>query len=214
MAIFDRATGQPGRLIEHAARSRFESAASLGSGYPGHFAPLPMDYIMSMVERLIPVISERFRTGPIRPGRVRGNFSLLTTSCSELNVLQRIPHVDSADPMQFAVVHYLCTSEHGGTGFFRHRSTGYEILTPERVPHYNAVLDSELAQDAISAAYVAADDALFALTTSCEAMMDRLIVYRSARLHGALAQAPSQDALDPRKGRLTANLFLHCIQRD
>lgn len=55
-------------------------AARLGSGYPGHFGALPMAYVTGMVERLLPLITAHFDTGPIRPGRVRGNFSLLPPS--------------------------------------------------------------------------------------------------------------------------------------
>lgn len=118
---------------------------------------------------------------------------------------------DAADPLQFAIVHDLCQDTHGGTGFFRHRATGFEMLTPERVASYNAALDRELAMPLPPDGHAAQDHPLFALTASCPAAIDRLVLYRSSRLHGALANTPVDGALDPKMGRLTANLFLQCV---
>jgi hypothetical protein len=40
--------------------------------------------------------------------------------------------------------------------------------------------------------------------------MDRLVVYRSSLFHSGLIRAVPKHAEDPRRGRLTGNLFLQC----
>jgi len=52
-----------------------------------------------------------------------------------LDYLQRIPHVDSFLGSQLAFVHYLFKADPGGTAFYRHRGTGFEII--DAVPKAN-----------------------------------------------------------------------------
>lgn len=205
--VVDDATGQAQHLITAASRSPFEPASAVGSGYPGLLGPAPHAYIDAMVRFVLPLLQQHWPIGPLRPKRARGNFSLVTTPPEALSVEQRIPHVDAADPLQFAAVHYLCGAEHGGTGFFRHRSTGFETLDPARVEMFNKARDEEPAP---SSGYLTQDSADFALIGSCEAHMDRLVIYRSSLFHSGLIRALPEHAEDPRRGRLTGNLFLQC----
>jgi hypothetical protein len=135
--VIDTVTGQAEHLIAAASRSPFEPASAVGSGYPGLLGPAPHAYVDALVRFVLPLLQQHWPIGPIRPKRARGNFSLVTTPPEALSVEQRIPHVDAADPLQFAAVHYLCDAEHGGTGFFRHRSTGFATLDPARVEIFN-----------------------------------------------------------------------------
>ncbi|WP_343612910.1 DUF6445 family protein [Novosphingobium sp.] len=205
--VIDTVTGQAEHLIAAASRSRFEPASAVGSGYPGLLGPAPHAYIDALVRFVLPLLQQHWAIGPIRPKRARGNFSLVTTPPEALSVEQRIPHVDAADPLQFAAVHYLCDAEHGGTGFFRHRATGFATLDPARVEIFNRARDEETAP---SSGYLTEDSAEFELIGSCEAQMDRLVVYRSSLFHSGLIRAVPEHAEDPRRGRLTGNLFLQC----
>ncbi|MET3437998.1 hypothetical protein ABIC44_002681 [Sphingomonas sp. 1185] len=114
---------------------------------------------------------------------MRGNFSLVTTPPAALSPDQRVPHVDAADRMQFAGVHYL--SEHpAGTGFFHHRATGYETINADRLAVYRQHLDTELAELG-QGGYVTGDHAYFTAIDRVEAQPDWLILYRAALLHSA-----------------------------
>ncbi|KQN29366.1 DUF6445 family protein [Sphingomonas sp. Leaf38] len=206
----NHATGIADLLVDYAAtRSRFAPAASVGSGYPGLLGPAPTQYIDRMVQQVLPLIAEHFGTGPVRPVRARGNFSLVTTDPADLAPAQCVPHVDTADRLQFATVHYLCDARHGGTGFFRHRATGFETVDSSRIAPYQDRRDAELTEG--PPRYPGAvDDPLFDLIHACAAMPDRLILYRAALLHSGLIDTVAVDAADPRRGRLTGNLFLQC----
>jgi len=205
--VIDAATGQAEHLVAAASRSRFEPAEAVGSGYPGLLGPAPHAYVDAMVRFVLPLLQQHWQIGSLRPKRARGNFSLVTTPPEALSVEQRIPHVDAADPLQFAAVHYLCGAEHGGTGFFRHRASGFETLDPARVGIFNKARDEEAVP---SSGYLTQDSAEFEMIGCCEAKMDRLVIYRSCLFHSGLIRAVPEHAADPARGRLTGNLFLQC----
>lgn len=209
VVVIDRATGQRDALVDFAAtRSRFAPAAEVGSLYPGLLGPAPTAYVDAMVRLILPLIATHFTGAPVRPARARGNFSLVTLSPDALSLDQRVPHVDSADRLQFATVHFLSSANGDGTRFFRHRATGFETIDADRLPAYRAALDAELPY--VPAAYADGSDGPFEAIDAVEAVPDRLILYRAALLHsGAITTLPA-DAADPRRGRLTGNLFLQC----
>jgi hypothetical protein len=212
VVIVDGASGDPDALIAIAAgQTRFAPAGTVGSLYPGLLAPAPVAYLDAMVQFVLPLIATHFGIGPVVPARARGNFSLVTQPAAALVPDQRVPHVDTADRMQFAAVHFLSDNP-DGTGFFRHCATGFETIDATRLPAYRAALDQEL-RDPPAAAYRCESDARFALVDAVAAKPDRLILYRAALLHsGLITHLPAQ-ADDPRCGRLTGNLFLLCRRR-
>ena len=182
-----------------------------GRGIPACSDPAPTDYLNTLVKRVLPLIAEHFGIGPVMPVRARGNFSLVTTAPDALTPDQCVPHVDTAEPLQFACVHFLCDAAHGGTGFFRHRSTGFETLDAARAPIYSEALAREL--DGLPRRYPQpGDDGPFELIHTCDAARDRLILYRASALHSGLIGAVGPDAANSRRGRLTGNLFLQCRQ--
>lgn len=208
MVVVDEATGLLEALRGIAAGAGFAPAATVDSHYPGLLAPAPVGYLDGLVRFALPLIAAHFGTGPVMPARARGNFSLVTTPPDALSPDQRVPHVDAADRMQFASVHYL--SDHpAGTGFFRHRATGYETIDADRLAVYRQHLDAELAEPG-QGAYVTGDHAHFTAIDAVEARPDRLILYRAALLHSGLIDAVPPHAEEPSRGRLTGNLFLQC----
>jgi hypothetical protein len=204
LLCLDRLMRQPQALIDYAAaETRFAPVHGPDGGYPGIRAPAPLDYVEAVVRALDPVVRDAFQLGAVRLGRAECNFSLVTLAPDALAPSQRVPHIDTTDPLQFAFLHYLCGSEQGGTGFYRHRATGYEAITPEREPHYQAVRATEPAP---APGYIHGDTPEFERIGAADAAFDRLLVYRSRQLHSGLVAGTGSS--DPRKGRLTANIFL------
>jgi hypothetical protein len=203
----------PEELIDYAADEvSFAPAWGPQGGYPGIRAPAPLNYVETLVRSLSPVIERAFGLAGVALARAECNFSLVTRPPEALAPLQRIPHVDTIDPLQFALLHYLCPPDFGGTGFYRHRETGFEALTRERIPVYEAARERELAVLNGTPAYITGDTPHYAQTAAFEAGFNRLIVYRSRILHSGQIHAPAGLDADPRRGRLTANIFLHYRQ--
>jgi hypothetical protein len=214
VVIVDGASGYAAALVGLAAcQSRFEPAAALGGAYPGLLGTAPTAYVDAMVRFVLPLIAGHFRTGMVVPVRARGNFSLVTTPVEALEPDQRLPHVDAADPLQFAAIHYLARDNPDGTGFFRHRATGFETLDVERAPIFRASLDAELSRLDMKG-YPMAEHGPFDQIGAVEARQDRFIVYRASLFHSGLISAVPTHAADPRRGRLTGNLFLQCRTPD
>lgn len=210
IVVVDNAIGTSETLVDYAAtQSHFQPAAASGSDYPGLLGPAPTSYIDHLVKLSLPLIEAHFDDGALAPLRARGNFSLVTTQPEDLSTKQRIPHIDAADRLQFAAIHYLCRAG-GGTGFYRHRSTGYETVDRHRVATFFDMLDDELQRTPMPARYCITDNPLFDRIGSCDVRFDRFVLYRASLFHsGLIADVPSC-AADPRRGRLTGNLFLQC----
>jgi hypothetical protein len=208
VVVIDRATGQSDALIAFAASRTFTPAGEVGSGYPGLLGPAPTAYVDAMVRLVLPLIAEHFTTLAVAPVRARGNFSLVTVPPEALSPDQRVPHVDAVDRLQFATVHFLSPTHRDGTRFFRHRATGFETIDAERLTAYRAALDAEMTT--VPAAYADGRDGPFEAMDEVEAAPDRLILYRAALLHSGAITTVDAHAADPRRGRLTGNLFLQC----
>ena len=204
----------PAELIDYAATQvAFTPAWGPNGGYPGLRAPAPLNYVNQLVRALDPKIRRAFGLGDVRLARAECNFSMVVQRPDELTPLQRIPHVDTLDPLQFALLHYLCDETMGGTAFYRHAATGFETLSPDRWPQYEAVRAREVAGLADPSAYIRGDTRDYRQTAAFEARFDRVILYRSRTLHSG--QIPRDFAFsdDPRKGRLTANIFVNYAPR-
>ncbi|NIJ23047.1 DUF6445 family protein [Sphingomonas japonica] len=204
LLILDRVLADPMRLVAAATSAAFAPAYGAAGGYPGVRAPAPLDYVEAVARSLLPVLIDGFALPRAKLRRAECNFSLVTLPPDRLHASQRAPHIDTVDPWQFAILHYLCGPEHGGTAFFRHRATGFETLSADRLPAY----DEARARDADGDGYIVASDAGFDMAYSVDAAFDRLIVYRSCLLHSGRIGDPSRLSSDPRRGRLTANIFL------
>jgi hypothetical protein len=198
----------PDALVDYAAEAvEFKPAWGPHGGYPGLRAPAPLNYVETLVRALDPAIQRAFGLSHVKLARAECNFSVVVLGEHQLAPLQQIPHVDTTDPLQFALLHYLCEPEHGGTAFYRHRATAWETLTPERQPRYEALRERELAEQ--PAGYIRGDTAHYEQTAAFEARPNRLIIYRSRTLHSGQIPVDAPLDPDPRKGRLTANIFLN-----
>ena len=136
-------------------------------------------------------------------------YSLVTLAEEDLAPIQRIPHYDHAGGEIVAIMHYLLGPETGGTAFYRHRRTGFETITPEREPAYNAGLEADEAEYGVPPAkYYYGDSERYELIGEIEAQPDRLILYRGRLLHSGVIPEPEKLTQDPKTGRLTINMFL------
>jgi uncharacterized protein DUF6445 len=176
--------------------------------YPGIRAPAPLAYRNSLPGLLREAIREAFGwRSDIEV--TESNFSLVTTPPANLLPFQRIPHFDGTDVNELAVLHYLSQPHQGGTSFYRHRSTGFEVITPECVARYvNAVNAEAQASGEFPAQYVNGDTPLFERIAHYEAAVDRALIYRGAGLHSGDIPPGFAPDPDPRTGRLTVNSFI------
>ena len=204
----ERVLAQPETLVEYAAReTSFAPAWGPSGGYPGVRAPAPLNYVEKLVRALDPLVRRAFDLANVKLARAECNFSIVTLPPAELKPLQRIPHVDTTDPLQFAILHYLCGPEKGGTAFYRHRATGFEALTPERTQLFEQTRDRELSE--LGDGYIASDSEHYEQTAAFDARFDRVLIYRSRVLHSGQIPPSATFSDDPRHGRLTANIFLN-----
>ncbi|MEO7688298.1 MAG: DUF6445 family protein [Sphingomonas sp.] len=212
--MVDNLLSDPAAMVEAATwEVAFVPAGNPDGGYPGLRAPAPRKYVEAVVRALSPIIERAFDLRGVVLTNAECNFSLTTTPPDQLTVQQRVPHIDTVYPLQFALLHYLCAPEHGGTSFYRHKATGYETLDAPRGAHYEAVRARELAERAPPQHYITDDSGHFARIGGCEAQFNRMAIYRSCLLHSGHIRDAGLLAANPRTGRLTANIFINYRQR-
>lgn len=176
-------------------------------GYPGLRSPAPRAIGERVLAGYAEEITRLFGLPIAALPQIDSYFSLVCTPPAQLSLVQRMPHVDQADPAQLAAVLYLCGASHGGTSFYRHRSTGYEMLTPDRLTDYQQSLRADLRQHGSPQGYIQGDTALFERILQVPAEFNRLIVYRCSSLHSGDISNRSAFDLNPRTGRFTVTLF-------
>ncbi len=205
LVIIDDFSPDPGALVAAAAAQAF---APNGPYYPGIRAPADAGYLAARMDVLRPVLEATFDC-PGGARLVECAFSLVTTLPQDLLPIQRLPHFDSTDPGRFALLHYLCGPEQGGTAFYRHRATGFESVSDARYPVYTAALEAEVAATGLpDADYIRGETVLFEQTGEVEAAFNRMVIYRSRTLHSGRIPPDFAFSPDPRVGRLTINTFL------
>jgi hypothetical protein len=181
--------------------------AKITPQYPGVRAPLDSAVCEAWLAQLSPFLSHHF--GP--PGSrwaMQAWCSLVTSAPHELLPIQCFPHVDGTDAAQVAMMLYLHDSPHGGTAFFRHRSSGLSALTDETFPAYRAALESDVAHSGLPAPAYPTDGAphferLYASTGA----FNSAVFYRGNILHSGVIDNAAALPADPRTGRLTINAF-------
>ena len=204
MVVIDDLLEHPQTAIDCASLQKF---AKITPQYPGIRAPLPEAVCRRWLDQLAPRLDAAF--GMAAHGwQMQAWFSLVTTPPGELIPLQRFPHVDGTDPRQLAMMLYLHRSEHGGTGFFRHRSTGLSALTDADFPRYRAALEDDVRRSGLpQSAYVTDGAPHFELIHASTGAFNQAVFYRGNILHSGLIDNTAALSPDPRKGRLTINAF-------
>lgn len=208
LMIVDHVLDDPQSMIDAACAATFYVPKH--THYPGVNAPLPVAYYQTVVTALRGPIEAAFGLSRATYLKYFGFYALATTGCDAAAPIQKIPHHDSPDPNRLAMVHYLCHGP-GGTGFFRHKQTGFESVDLGRQGRYVTAATRELAEMGSTAAtYAGPDTPNYELIGQADLVFNRLIVYRSHVLHSALLGSAAGSA-DPAKGRLTANGFIEVV---
>jgi hypothetical protein len=196
------------QLVEYAAANGRFSREGLGL-YPGLRSPAPLDYVEAVARAAAPIIERAFGLEAVKLARAECSFSIAASRPSDLEPKQRLPHIDTTYPLQFALLHYLCSERHGGTAFYRQRRTGFETIGADREAAYLAALEEDLAAHAgEEPAYITGSGPTYEQIGSVEARFDRIVIYRSCLLHSGQVREGSWEKPEPRTGRLTGNIFL------
>lgn len=177
--------------------------------YPGVRKPAAPSYGSELRTKYASLLREVFALGGTEPQVLLSALSITTAKPDQLRPIQRVPHFDTSDPHQLAVVHYLCDARHGGTSFYRHRSTGYETITQDRLKGYAVLLKQQVMTEyALPPKYMDGDNPLFEKIAGFEARFNRALIYPSNVLHSGNILLPQVEDCRPRNVRLTVNTFL------
>lgn len=184
-----------------------QNFAKITPQYPGVRAPLDPAICRAWLTKLTPLLDQWF--GPYgRPWEMQAWYSLVTTPRAELAPIQCLPHVDGTDPTQIAMMLYLHRTGHGGTAFFRHRSTGLESLTANDFPRYAAALQAEVGRTGLPPAAYPTDGAPhFERVHTVPGAFNSAVFYRGNILHSGVIDNAVPLSADPAEGRLTINAF-------
>ena len=206
VVVVENVWPEPQALIEAAAGKSDYSVRSLY--YPGVRSSAPPDYARAVTAQLSDVIRSTFGfSGELTI--TDSTFSLVATPGEKLVAFQRVPHFDSTDANRLALLHYLCGPRHGGTSFYRHRSTGIESITDENREHYIKVVNAEVKASGIPPARFIDDDTdLFERVARYECTFNGALIYRGRILHSVNMPRDFVPDSNPRTGRLTVNTFL------
>ena len=183
--------------------------------YPGFRARIGEDYCRLVVNTLGRHLFKVFAVPEHHRLVLDGAYySLVATPPEQLLPAQCRPHCDTAMPYYLAIMQYLSPGEHGGTGFFKHKQTGFERITPERKNQYSqSVARFDQLHGNPSQSYITASNDQFELMGSVEYRPNRMIIYPGNLLHSGLINPATDIDKNPRTGRLTANIFLNFMPR-
>ncbi len=205
IVIIDGFAPDPERLLAEGCAAPL--AADRGN-YPGIRAPVDPRYC-DEIGAMVAAAARRVFGYHDRLVFDRVLFSLTTTPPAALSLAQRLPHVDAVEPGRLALVHYLGRGGWGGTRFFRHRTTGFETIGPDRHATYLAALASDLKREGEPPpVYIAGETGLFVPIAHVTARPNRAVLYRSSLLHCAAIDNDRELPADVASGRLTIAAFL------
>ena len=210
LMVIDNFIDQPELLLANASSGE-DFKASPSDYYPGVRKAVSGNYAEALCFALQQVFQQNFDLAASRdPSVSLCAFSMTTTAPEQLRPIQSLPHFDNSDPLQLAVVHYLCGAEFGGTSFYRHRQTGFESIGPDRVQSYAKKLKAEvMAARFVGKTYMNGDDSWFERIGGVQAKFNRAVIFRGNLLHSGDIDARKNLSSKPLEGRLTANTFIH-----
>ena len=233
LIVFQDFMPDASELIEYALEQRF--VANPNDFYPGIRTSAPNSYKNRLVEIVGQVFQqfddEQFFAGLDGQQELQGtkspvpdiNVTLSALSINnvaeqDLKPIQMLPHFDSTQQNQWAVVHYLCSEEHGGTSFYRHKSTGFERISESRLSLYGQTLKKEAMAEQLhlNPKYIRADNQvehrLFESIHSISAKFNKAVLYPSNLLHSGDINPALGLSEAPNSGRFTISSFISINQ--
>ena len=206
LLVIDSLVSDLESLVELAATKIFGDVVTY---YPGIRAKVPLTYQQFILEQFGPMFAEYFGLAGVRLRFTACHFSLVTTPPEKLEYLQRIPHTDSFLGRQLAFIHYLFKGDLGGTAFYRHRKTGFEVVDEARCAEFMARRDEEEhGPHSPPPAYINGDTPLYEEVSRQQGVFNRMLIYRRNSLHSACLDTGFVPDANPRTGRLSVNGFL------
>lgn len=209
LLIIDDFANSPEDIIEFSGNgSSFN--ADPKNFYPGMRKLTPEQYSEQICQQYLTLFQHFFGLKLAkRANSVISALAIANTPVEKLRPMQMIPHIDTPQSNQFAVVHYLCSREHGGTTFYRHKQSGHEVITQERLFSYASQVKKEAIANQLhkTPCYMNGSNTLFEQLYSVEASMNRAIIYPSNLLHSGNIN-PLILSPFPKEGRLTIGSFI------
>ncbi|ABD80366.1 DUF6445 family protein [Saccharophagus degradans] len=209
IVLLDSVTNDGGAALRQIAKT-LDFEFDTNTMYPGVRAQLPREYVLGVLDKMDGAIRQTYKIPPtLKTNVVQASFSLLTQEEKSLTPFQKVPHFDSTNPYFFAILHYLSTGDHGGTGFFRHEPTNLESIDVETKALYmNAINQSAKSTGFGSEGYIKAANDEFDLYHQVDYRTDRLVSYPGSLLHSTVVKPELDIGWDVDTGRLTANIFI------
>lgn len=177
--------------------------------YPGLRAKVPEEFIENLKSFLQQEFAQNYDFSmDCKVSFLSITYALVTSFPEQLNLAQRMPHIDSNEENQWAIVIYLFDDDLGGTSFYRHRSTGLETVSKQDEQSYKAALRADLMKKGLpKPAYICGDTAIFERIAKVEAKPNRAIIYKGRSLHSGDIASTRAVSSDPSSGRLTISAF-------
>ena len=205
VVVIDNFSNSLNLIIHEALQADYKRAEA---AYPGVRAAANPNYLKLRDKMMFQIFSEVFGFSKHITCE-NASYSLVTAGPDTLSANQCIPHYDDTNPNILAIMHYLKGPQNSGTGFYRHRRTGFETITAERYKAYkDGLVEDEAAYGPPLRKYICGDTKRYELIGAIEAKPDRLIVYRGNMLHSGQITEDVNLSSDPAQGRLTVNMFL------
>ncbi len=213
LLIIDDFANQPDDLITFAGDgSSFK--ADRQNFYPGKRTLTPRVYSEQICSKYLPQFKSCFGFENAHSAKtVISAFAISDTPPEQLKPMQMLPHFDTTHSNQFAVVHYLCGAEHGGTSFYRHNKSTFEVITAKRLISYGTQLKKEAIANQLhkNPCYMSGSNSMYEQLHSVDACMNRAVIYPSNILHSGNINPVLGLSSEPKKGRLTIGSFI-CVQ--
>ncbi|MEJ0086761.1 MAG: DUF6445 family protein [Pseudomonadota bacterium] len=209
LLVIDNLLADADELVHIATQEKFTAQSRY---YPGIRTAAPQAYQDLLAARLADTLAQHFDLAGGRVVFSLCHFSLVTTPPGQLEIPQRIPHVDSLSRGGLASIHYLFKQPFGGTAFYRHRKTGFEYIDESRNETYlRSLRDENLRPQIAGPGYINGDTALFEQVAREDGVFNRMLVYRRNSLHSGCIDERFVPDPDPRTGRLSINSFLDLV---
>jgi hypothetical protein len=210
LLIIDDFAHKPADFISHVGDgSSFKADGK--NFYPGKRSPAPQVYSEEICKKYLPLFKSYFGLDKaISAKPVMSAFAITDRAPEHLKPIQMLPHFDTTNLNQLAVVHYLCEPEHGGISFYRHRASSFETITQKRLAGYGHQLKKEAIAHQLhkNPCYMGGNNALFEKLHTVEARMNRAVIYPSRMLHSGDINPLLGLSSDPKIGRLTIGSFI------
>ena len=217
--VVDDFLKEPGLLVEFASQHKGDFS-NPNIGYPGVQLRVN-DEAMKGIFRF--VRSRMSRPFNFMRGRIgiRSLLSMVTTPPEKLSFMQRICHIDpnpDANRAKYGALVYLFNDKRlGGTSFYRWRNEelvwkGVELLRKD-AGQGEAFLKKHFKTFREPPRYMAESNDVAELIYSVPPRFNRLVFYAGDLPHTGAITTPELLSDDPRKGRLTLNLFFSVLPK-